>query len=146
MAELALGHTDTERDELEVPRPATQIVAVGSRRGEARDEHGVESFHNWRNDADLRRDRQMKCRSAEWIRHAELIVLLGELPARSQPGVETPSQSRARIIATDPHDRAQQQLATLLTGHRAARECRRSTRLIEEVLETETHTDRRLRF
>ncbi len=53
------GHADAQRDELEVSRAATEIVAVRSRRGESRDEYGVEPFHDGRHDTHFRRNREM---------------------------------------------------------------------------------------
>jgi hypothetical protein len=83
----------------------------------------------------------MNAERPDRIRHPELIVLLGELTARSQTAVEsTPSVGPDNSGRS--HDRSEQQLATLLSRHRAGRKSRRTTRLVEEILEAKTDTNR----
>src|SRR4029078_1352790 len=146
MAGLTLGHTDAQRDELEVPRPAAQVIASGGRRGETRGEDDVEVFHDRRNDAELRRNREMERRASDRIRDTELIVLLGEVTARADTEIESAAKRRSRVIAADSHDGTEQQLPTLLSRHRAGRERRRAARLVEEILQPKAHTDGCLRL
>src|SRR5690348_5554030 len=86
----------------------------------------------------------MECRSADRIRHAKLIVLLRKLAAGSESRIESTAERRAGIVAANSHNGPKQQLTTLLSRYGAVRKRRRAARLVEKVLQTQTHADGRL--